>query len=309
VQLVNQLYTTLFERIPLLPDRLEIFPAHGAGSLCGKEISQKASSNLGDERQYNPWLKKTDYDKWKKSLLENMPAVPHYFKRMKKMNITGPEPHASSGYTIVRAMQVLKLMPQHTIVDIRSPHSFAEQHIKGSINIPPSPNAAFWAGAVLSGNEQILLVVSSIGDAPAAIETFKLIGMDAVKGIVLASTWKDDSEKILWQKILESTPNADVKTLESKQEEMYILDVRTLAEWNAGHISDAHLVELSQFRDSLGLIPKDKPIAVICHSGNRSSLAASMLRKAGFPSVISIKGGMEAWQKAKGKNSEGSSEG
>lgn len=294
-QLIKQLYNTLFERIPLLPDSLELYPAHGAGSLCGKEIGKQSSSTLGHERQYNPWLKKVDFDKWSESLLKNMPTAPQYFKHMKKMNVAGIS-KVPKGYPVCNAKQAIELMPQSTVVDVRNPDAFSEEHLKGSINIPPSPSAVFWASLIFSGEEQVLLVVSAIADAPAAIETFRLIGIDTI-GIVEANAWKDSSQRVLWQPLLESTPNINVETLSAKQQEMCILDVRTVAEWKVEHIPAARLVELSQLKDSLKLLPQDKPIAVICHSGNRSSLAASMLRQAGFSSVFSVKGGMQAWQK------------
>lgn len=300
-ELAKQLYHSLFERLRSLPDHLELFPAHAGGSFCGKDINKRLSSTMGYERHCNPGLAKNEFAKWNAALMENMPAAPPYFARMKQTNVAKKKgmPPPSNAFPVLTSQQAVALLPRCTVLDLRTPEAFAVQHVKGSMNMASSPNVATWAGDVLEGNEQVLLIVSAMSEAPPVIEALKLIGIDSVAGILASSVWEQASEKALWQNLLESTSNITVKELAARQSEMYILDVRTQLEWTAEHIPQAHLIELARLKSSLPLIPKDKPIAVICHSGNRSSLAASILRQAGCQAVYSVQGGMQAWQEAK----------
>lgn len=293
--LVKQLYNSLFETLAPLPDSLEIFPAHGAGSLCGKEISSRNSSTLGYERRCNPWLIKQPFEKWSSNLLKDMPIAPKYFKRMKTLNLTGLDhPLPQEMPPLVDLTQTLKLIPECLIIDVRKPDVFAVGHLKNALNIPLSPSFTTWAGAIIPDKCNLLVVASDVQEALFVIQSLKLIGIDSIKGICNTRDWTQSN----WPEILHSSPMVNVGDVNAKKEEFFILDVRTQAEWQAGHIAEAHHIELAQIPNALDKLPRDTPIAVFCGSGVRASLIASHLKHEGFSQAVNVRGGMQAWMQA-----------
>lgn len=293
--LTKELYQTLFERISSLPDHLEILPAHGTGSLCGKEIGSRLSSTLGYERLCNPWLIKQPFEKWSTALLKNMPPAPSYFKRMKRINVTGLQTAPPKETPpILDISQILELMPSSFIIDIRSPDAFALDHLKGAVNIPLAPSFTSWAGSVVPENKNILVVVGDIHEAMFVIQSLMLIGINSIKGICDSREWHRGH----WNEILHPSPMAIATDIAAKKDQFFILDVRTEGEWQSGHIQEAHHIELSQVPNAVNRIPNNTPIAVFCHSGGRASVIASWLNQQGYSQAISVKGGMQAWIQA-----------
>lgn len=293
--LAKQLYHTLFDTLSSLPDHLEILPAHGAGSLCGKEISSRNSSTLGYERRCNPWLIKQPYEKWSTALLKNMPPAPPYFKRMKQINVAGFPSHPQTSIPpTLDLTKTLELMASSFIIDARPPDIFSIGHLKGSVNIPLAPPFPTWAGSVVPENKDILIVVGDVPEVMFIIHSLKLIGIDNIKGVCNTREWNQGS----WKDILHPSPRGSVNDIAAKQDQYFIIDVRTQGEWQSGHITDAHHIEVAEVPDSLDKIPKDKPIAVFCQSGVRASVIASWLNHKGYSNAVSAKGGMQAWLQA-----------
>jgi len=293
-ELVQQLYRTLFGTLHTLPEFLEIYPAHGAGSACGKQIGARETSTLGYERRCNPWLMPKDFKSWVEQLFKDFPAIPSYFSRMKRLNISGIEKHSSSSEIppSVTKKDVESLKKTCWIVDIRSPENFASGHLENSINIPLTPNFPAWAGAILPGDQELLIVSDRPSSAISAVQALQLIGSEfLVRGIVDISLWKGE------ENLLSKLPRKQIYQLQNDYQNTFILDVRMPLEWNAGHIPGAHHIELNAIPRSLEKLPKNIPIAVVCHSGNRSSMTASLLLKENFQ-AFDIRGGMHAWQKA-----------
>jgi len=290
-QLVQQLYRSLFGTIQALPDFIQIFPGHGAGSLCGKEISTQDSSTIGYERRCNPWLIPQDFKRWQYHLLENISSPPAYFQRMKRLNVTGLNRNNQlpSPPPLLQLEQIPGLLSTCVVVDIRNQEAFSSGHFKGSVNIPFGPSFITWAGIALAGDRDLILVAGSTTEIPSVIQSLRLIGLDQIKGIFIANESSFASGDLL--SMMEA---ADLKTHLS---DYYVLDVRTPAEWNSGHIEGAHHIELAQLPNSISAIPKDVPIVVTCRSGARASLAASLLINAGYPRVQNLRGGMMAWGK------------
>ncbi|HRD54970.1 MAG TPA: rhodanese-like domain-containing protein [Parachlamydiaceae bacterium] len=175
------------------------------------------------------------------------------------------------------------------LIDTRRPEIFASCHIKGSINIPGGGNFCGWASMVVPHNQPLILLVEEEEHVLETIEQLRLIGLKNILGFTV------------WNRSL----NLEMDNLEllpvkeaHKLEDLFIIDVRTLSEWNLGHIQSAHHKELSKFRDWMKDLPEDKKIATICGSGFRSSIAASLLQKNGLEDVASIQGGMQAWKQA-----------
>lgn len=292
--LAGQLYHSLFDVLGKLPDFVEIYPAHGAGSLCGKGIGAGLSSTLGYERQCNPWLFPQEYDRWFRSLqLEPLP-IPRYFPYMKTVNVTGNENiETKKAPEALSKDQLKSFLLKGIVIDTRRPDEFAAGSFPKSINIPFAPAFSLWAGAVLPPNSQLILVIDDPEQLPSILQSLRLVGFDNIIGTVDVSQWNFFDKKE-W---LVSSPVITAKELQKEKEKFYILDVRTDKEWKERHIEGAHHLELVQAAQKLLEVPTDKPIAVICHSGNRASIVASLLKKECDATVFNVKGGMQAWIK------------
>jgi hydroxyacylglutathione hydrolase len=290
--LSKQMYHTLFEVISQLPDFIEIFPAHGAGSLCGKEISANQSSTLGYERRYNPGFLIKDEKEWIDKNLKNLPSAPAYFKMMKKMNAESPPMMPT---TVPKSLTELDSVKDVFLIDVRHPEAFADGHIPGSINIPLKPSFASWAGAVVPYETHLAIILDKESDLIEVLKALRMIGYDDIVGYADIHSLR--KEQMVF------CPTITVETLRLKQQELkdtlYLLDVRTDSEWELGHIKEAHHTELNQLPNALHKISKQTEIAVLCGGGNRSSIAASLLMKKGFQNVKNVKGGMQAWHRAK----------
>ena len=349
--LVMQLYHSLFVVLNALPDFVEVYPAHGAGSLCGKAIGARLSSTVGYEKISNPWLVPQEYQQWLESLQIGSLPIPGYFSHMKGVNVKGPNTSKSGEMPpFLTAEQVKKRSNSTVVVDLRRPDDFAAGNISGSINLPLTPSFPLWAGLVLPVNKELLLVVdrpeifpivqslnleTAVEDnelrqsfesesllmgadhskklkaAPiesdygskdclnslssTAVSRLSLVGFDNILGVVDVNAISFVEKKELFQ----PSPQISVETLHAEKNDFYLLDVRNDQEWNTGHIEGAHLMELARAAQHLEDIPADKPVAVICHSGNRASIIASLLKKERGITTFNVKGGMQAWIQAK----------
>jgi hydroxyacylglutathione hydrolase len=276
--LAEQLYQSLFTRLKDLPDFLEIFPGHGAGSLCGKGLSNRATSTLGYERLFNPYLQEKSVEDWIADLQKDIPAAPLRFQSIKHMNL-----HDASLFS--------EHKKEKAIIDLRSPEDFAKSHLKGSLNIPMGSSFCTWVSSVFEGNPHLELIADHQEHLWEALKQLRLIGLS---DIIKTSIWKEVEN----QKDVESLPLTSVQQLAAQpKEDSYILDVRTPSEWKSGHIPGAHHLELALVAKHVQQIPKDTFISVICGSGYRASLAASWLRNQGYQ-VANVQGGMAAWRQA-----------
>lgn len=294
-ELAKQLYRSLFAVLYALPDFLEIYPSHGAGSLCGKGIGMKPTTTLGYEKKCNLWLIPQDYRRWVDSLQLSSQPIPDYFVRMKQENVKERKRTKHKELPPVLTMeQARKSLASDFVADLRRPDDFAAGNIKGSINLPVTPAFPLWAGSFLPADREIVLVVDDLDVVQGVMQSLKLVGLDRISGVIDVSHWKigDRAE------LLVPSPMMSVEELQAEKENVYLLDVRKDYEWDSGHIEGANHLELMKVPRALDAIPLDKPIAVICHSGNRASIIASLLEKEKGVKVFNVKGGMQAWNKA-----------
>lgn len=290
--LAKQLYHSLFQTLEPLPDSLEVFPSHGAGSLCGKNIGAGPSTTLGYERKCNPGLEKKPFDLWMKSLQDEMPTPPSYFKRMKAENVMGAKLSASKQTLKNLAPEQVKVFRENAIfVDTRRPDEFSLASLPGAVNIPPSPMFPFWAAIAIDPAKEIVLIVENGDEAPPLIQALKLVGLDSISGVCALSQWSFEEKK----EMLKPAPQIDVEEVHSHLERYYVLDVRNDREWGAGHIRGSHHHELTHVLQQLDKLPLEKPIGVLCHSGNRASVVASLLAKRQGAKVFNIRGGIQEW--------------
>jgi hydroxyacylglutathione hydrolase len=293
--LAPQLYKTVFEVLAPLPDFLEIFPAHGEGSLCGKALKSRATSTIGYERLYNPYFKKEPIEKWINHLQKDLSPVPHYFQRLKKLNVEGP-PLLSSLKTKIWKQKEGSDLKNLFLIDVRHPELFAASHIQGSLNIPFVHSFCQWAGWMLPADTPIGLVIENTHVYSEVVDNLRLMGFDQDVWVIQLG---DNPQDVPCS--FSSFPILEIDELAKQQpafDSLYVLDVRTPEEWRAGHIPGSHHLELNQLEKGLKQLPRNQAIALLCRSGQRASLAASLLQKHGFSSVMNIRGGMQAWKQA-----------
>lgn len=299
--LAHQLYNSVFTKLPPFADFTEIFPGHGAGSLCGKAIGSRASSTIGYERHFNPSLKSEPEEAWIQSLLKGMPIAPPYFRRMKKVNAAGAPILGLDlpGRKRFSAREVHERVCEHCIIlDTRSKEAFAAGHIPGAINIPSGSSLASWAGWVLPYDTPMLIVPESPTDVEPTLTHLLRIGFDDVRGYLEdgIGAWENSGYELA---SLETISVHELsRRLKDSAAHPFVLDVRTEREWNAGHIEGATHIHGGLLQERFSEVPKDRPVAVVCGSGYRASIAASFLKREGYKNVSNALGGMTAWSGA-----------
>jgi hydroxyacylglutathione hydrolase len=297
--LASQLYRSVFEVLPPLPDFTEIFPGHGAGSLCGKAIGSRRSSTLGFERRFNPALKAMPQEQWTENLLRGMPLAPPYFKRMKQINSTGPRLLGCEmpGQKRFRAAEVHQRLCDHCmVVDVRPKEAFASAHVPGSINIPIGPALATWAGWVLPYDKRLVLMASQRADVPEVVKSLIRVGLDQIEGYIEdgIDAWENHGFGIAQLESL-SAHDLSKRLSAPASQRPFVLDVRTDGEWQGGHIESAHHIHGGLLQERIDEVPRDRAVAVICGSGYRGSIAASFLKSQGYSNIANVLGGMSAW--------------
>lgn len=295
--LASSLYESLFEKSAHLPDSLEIFPAHGAGSFCGKSISYRTSSTLGFERLFNPGFKKLLPKEWNEALREEMPAAPLGYAQIKEMNLKGPK-LMEELFTMTKPLSEQELakghQTGHLFIDVRSPELFAANHLKNAINIPMMGPFPSWAEMILTPETSFYLILPNQNVLEKLKTELALVGLENLNGFILF----EEVEKFLQMQI-ETIPLLTPEQVAQNSKNFTVIDVRTPAEWHQGHIHGAVHLELPLLEASLGQLPPSSSLATVCGGGFRASIAASMLRRAGFKDVANIRGGMGAWREAR----------
>jgi hydroxyacylglutathione hydrolase len=297
-QLADQLYESLFERILSLDDDIEVHPGHGAGSLCGAGIGKEPHTTIGRERLFNPLLQQTSKAAFIAAVLDDLPDTPEYFARMKTVNRNGPPVldlgHGVSPPTPIPGNQAMAMVDRGTIVvDLRDGDAFGAGHVPGAINIAFGPRVSYWGGWILPPDVPLLLVASTVDQAADARRQLLRVGLETVVGSVEGGfeAWRAAGGPIA------QIPQISARDLRDRvmhgQEAVTIVDVRTSTEWRGGHIEQAVNIPLGDLQRRAGELRAARLVATICESGFRSSLASSLLRRAGL-NVINVSDGTAA---------------
>lgn len=294
----RQLFSSL-SWFKTLPDHLQIWPGHGAGSACGKGLSAVPQSTVGYERRFNWAFLVSDEAEFERQVLAGQPEPPRYFATMKRINRSGPP--------ILGAMTVPERLSEHrlgsllaadaVVVDTRPAAEFASRHIPGTLSIPHNRSFPTWAGSLLSYDRDLYVITQSgsPGQLRRVIGSLLMIGLDRVAGYFGPEVFE------LWLregKGLGRVDQLSVAELAAKQEQLVVLDVRGRSEWDTGHVPGAVHIPLAELPDRLPEVPVGRPIAVHCQVGGRSAIAVSVLRAAGLAAVSNVTGGFEAWTAA-----------
>jgi len=293
---VENLYRSLHEKLGVFPDLVEIYPAHGEGSLCGSGISAKPSSTLGFERATNPYFK-LSFDEFKKTLTSSLPVRPKNFSHIISQNRQGPA--LVRNLPVPRRLtitEIKKALADHAVIlDIREAAAFGGAHIPGSINVGFSPQSPTWLGMVVDPVAELVIIASSLSDAQKAILDFRRAGYDRILGYHAGmNDWIFHGEQVGF---LPQLSVHGLKEVLKKYPNHVVLDVRTPDEWAVGHITGAVHVPLQQVIEKGVDLSVDDHISVVCRTGYRANIAASVLKARGFKHVYTVIGGMTAWEK------------
>ena len=289
--MARNLYHSLHTKLLTLPDATRIFPAHGAGSACGRQLSTERQSTIGEQRQGNYALQAASEDEFVHLVTEGQPARPRYFSYDARRNT---EAHAlfdeRDAPRLVSLERLLELQSEGVqLLDTRSPDEFALGHVRGSINVGLDGRFAEFAGAVLDPRAGVALVCDPGAELESKLRLAR-VGFDDVRGALAdpLSAFLEHPEVIA---------QATRRTPAELDGEM-LIDVRGPSETENGTVPGARLIPLARLLDELDTLDKDTPTVVYCAGGYRSSIAASLLRANGFTSVSDLIGGYAAWADA-----------
>jgi hydroxyacylglutathione hydrolase len=297
-RLAGALYDSLFQTLLKLDDAVEVHPGHGAGSLCGTGISAEPDSTIGRERRCNPTLQHGSREAFVAAVLADLPETPPYFTEMKRINQEGPGLLGlAAGYAGVRALDdgraTAAVREGAWLLDLRAAAAFCREHPAGALNIAFGPKIGYWAGWIVPTGTRIVLLTTNAAEASEAGRQLLRVGLDAVEGYV-------DGGLDAWRRA--GLPTSSIGQLdagdfsERAAHGLTVLDVRTAREWEDGHIPGALHIPIGELAGRIGDVPRTRAVATICEGGYRSTLAASMLARAGLRDVLTLAGGMEAYR-------------
>jgi len=292
----EKMYKSLFKKLLPLGDGVIVFPAHGAGSVCGGKISEREISTVGIEKAANPMLQLSE-EQFIAAKVAERHQTPPYFKRMEQYNLHGPPitGMVANPCPLKPSEFSEKVKKGAYIVDVRTPVAFGGAHIEGSYSLPPSRLSN--AGWVLPYDKPILIVAENLEAADFAERSLYRLGYDNVEGYLangLESWYKEN----LPVAKLNLTTVQDLNRMLSSEQDVFVLDVRRENEWNEGHIEGSTRIYLGKLQNETDKLPRNQPIFVICKTANRSSFGASVLLREGFDQVHNVLGGTDAWKKA-----------
>lgn len=298
-ELASALYDSLHQKLMTYPDETRVYPAHGAGSSCGKALKSVEFSTIGTERLTNYALKPMSREEFIKEVTEGQPEAPMYFVSDARINRAGA-PELADVIGGGRALSIAEMVDaiEHgiTVLDTRSPEEFAAGFIPGSINIGLDGQFATWVGTLLPLDQPLVLVASPGKEQEAATRCAR-IGLDRVLGYLEGGfeVWK--SAKLGVDSFRRLDP-AELDAMISGPDAPTVVDVRREGERSGKHIAKSRFITLSRIGSRMEAVgPKDRPVVLQCGGGYRSSMAASILKKNGFTDVYDLRGGFGAWER------------
>jgi hydroxyacylglutathione hydrolase len=291
----KNLYESIFNKLMPLGDHVVLCPAHGSGSVCGGGIADRELSTLGLERLMNPMLQMSKEEFIRYKTEEHHEHAP-YFKRMEVYNVEGaPFVGCGPNPRSLKTMEFKEILKKGArVVDTRPPPAFGVGHIKGSYSI--YLNRLGMGGWVLPYDKPLLLVIGDQTHLDYVSRSLLRLGYDNVEGYLAGtiSSW--------YKEVLPVVKLGMLTVMELKEkmdrEDVFVLDVRSKGEYDESHIPESVNVYVGLLDKHLDKVPKDRPVAVLCKSGTRSSFGSSILLRAGYNNVYNVLGGMSSWEKA-----------
>jgi hydroxyacylglutathione hydrolase len=300
-EMAATLYDSLHQKILTLDDSVEIYPAHGAGSMCGRNISKETSSTIGQQRKFNYALQPMTQEKFVEMMTTNLPEAPTYFRRSALLNRAGakslsdlPQPAALSPEDVRAQMENGAI-----VLDVRRANYFGAGNVPRSINIGLDGQFASWAGSLIQPDKDIIIVAEDEKRVKEAVMRLARIGMERVVGFLRGGieTWRESGLPIA---SIEQISVKELNELMESGEEVQVLDVRQPAEYEGGHVPRAAHIPLAHLArgEEVSSLDASRPVAVICAGGYRSSAAASLLARRNFNRLYNVTGGTNTWKDA-----------
>ena len=299
-QLGGMLYDSLHQKLAPLPDETLVYPAHGAGSLCGKNLSTDTVSTIGTQRVYNYALQRMSRERFIELVTADQPDTPSYFTYDARLNT---QEHPTLEAELQRELRPLGLEQVMALtgsgaqlLDTRDPAEFEAAHLRGAVNVGLTGSFATWCGTILKRERPVVLVTEPGRETEAATRLGR-IGFDSVAGY-LDGAMQSLSEAA---DLIDRTPRITAGSLSEQlrsPESPLLLDVRAPQEWRERRIDGALNFPLTRLGDQLGELPADRSIVVYCSSGYRSAIAASVMRREQLLGVADLVGGLGAWESA-----------
>ena len=294
------LYDSLHNKLLPLPDQTLVYPAHGAGSLCGKQLSSDTVSSLGDQRRLNYALQPMSKEQFIGLVTADQPDAPAYFTYDAILNTRERATLDQNLEQVLHPIDLEEVLRMGDagaqILDVRDPAEYAKGHLAGSINIGLGGQYATWAGTVLNRAKPIVIIAEPGREQEAALRLGR-IGFDHVKGYLQGGMEALASRPdLVWPTERISAPMVAEEL--AGENPPLVLDIRNPREWAAKHIDRSVNIPLNHLQERIGEIPRDRRIAVHCAGGYRSSIAASILHQYGMTNLIEMAGGLAAWEAA-----------
>lgn len=294
---VRNLYDSLYVKLSRFPDWVEVYPAHGEGSLCGRGMSPKPVTTLGFERRNNPLLNNMPFERFHEIMTTGFQVRPDNFAVMVDKNRRGPASLAEAApFNLLNVRQVEEALARGAkIVDTRVPSAFGAAHIRGSVNIGLTPLSVNWLGMVMPADTDLVIVADTPARAEEAAYLYRRAGYDRLIGYLGdgISGWAAQAKPL--DHLPQLTPES-LKVVFDKYPDHLVVDVRSDSEWNSGHIEQALHIPIGKIIAGNFELDKARHITVVCGSGYRGNIAGSILKSLGYPKVFSLIGGMTAWQ-------------
>ncbi|MGI8670333.1 MAG: rhodanese-like domain-containing protein [Aridibacter sp.] len=285
-EMAGFLYESLHNKILKLPDETEIYPAHGAGSLCGKSLSKETWSTLGEQRKFNYALQPMEKEKFVEMMTKELQEVPAYFPKSAAKNLEGsvaledlPKPKEFGAEEIKEFEGI--------VLDVRERVEFGEGHIPNAINIGLGGQFASWAGTLVEVGTPIVIAADTQEQVDEAVMRLARVGFETVKGFILMEDFTAEKNTV------EQISVSEVK--EKLSDKIQFVDVRRTAEHAGGHAPQTTNLPLNNLAKETDKLDPDKPTYVICQSGYRSSIGTSILENAGIRKIYNVTGGTKAW--------------
>jgi len=297
-RLASMLYDSLHDKLLRLPDDTLVYPAHGAGSLCGKNLSTDTVSTIGVQREYNYALQPMSREQFVENVTAEQPDMPAYFTYDAVLNSRERPTLDDALERELRPLsleQLLDLVADGAqLLDTRDQAEFEGAHIRGALNVGLGGSFATWCGTILDPGRPVVLVAEPGREREAATRLGR-IGFDTVAGYLAGGMQQLDNAPELVERIERITAGSVAEQLAAPAPPV-VVDVRTTREWREGHIDGAVNLPLSQLAEHRRELPSNRQVIVYCASGYRSAIATSLLRREGLPNVANLVGGLAAWK-------------
>ena len=295
-QMATMLYDSLHGKLLRLDDAVEVWPAHGAGSLCGRNLGSEPFSTIGQQRQFNYALKPMPQSEFVKMMTTDLPEVPAYFPKDVEINRTGAAGLEELTRPAELSPAVVNEMAQTgaTILDVRSSAAFGNGHIPGALNIGLGGQFASWAGTLLSLGAPIVIIAEDHEQVDEAVMRLARVGIETVSGYLDSGMYAWDQADLPTVAIAQM-PVDELKHQLAEHADLQIIDVRRPAEFATGHVPGAINAQLAHLEEALSQFDSQRPTAVLCAGGYRSTAATSVLAQHGFTRLFNVIGGTSAW--------------